>query len=676
MSAVSYLPILIIIAGLTFVGMSFFLYLQRRTTNKVRAKSQQSLEKEINDARSQLSFRLQLATNEEKEKPKFIEGRSPAQVLIPVLIAGVSLLYLANRMFGPEVSENGPGFVEGAQVATARVRETYQKAQMPEMLPSQPTEVAPPPPPAPTPPMQVVAQPTAPAPSAPTAAVKKEWRQARTPDFPALENFMGEIRNHQFVFIYDKADETFRIPKSKGSPLLSSLSAWKKWTEHYKIPTEKCDWRTLPRCQKSNGKKIFVILPGNWNFNQIEKLMAQGEHIILFGMPYQLFDPKRNKPVNFKNLVFEKFNKDVENWLIVRGDQALTLGLDAGLRLSVPPLFANYRVRSSTPHATGVAPEGFAAPVRLDIVKDTRARVIWMDFTPDIKGPTEGIQAGIFRYLLRKKHWSFSNWPSKSSVTAMLLLETQDLAKDAKEIRAALRENYLDDTPIAWIVDSKQFKSEAKLGDQDSVICRISFAGDSLPVAAKKVSDCKAAVRLHTRTDVAGITTNDPSIAPVTYDALNSHHLEFLFVRNNSPSPMPYAMKSGREYVVVLPTSYNTLFTLSPKAAEQHFRIARNSNSLSLVTMPASQFLAGAKFFRDLYKNISSVQGRFVSAGEFTEWRTSRERLLWGESVLAATSAKYQPFSLRVDETGSLLPQGLNGTPDRMPASVMPEDEK
>ena len=173
-----------------------------------------------------------------------------------------------------------------------------------------------------------------------------------------------------------------------------------------------------------------------------------------------------------------------------------------------------------------------------------------------------------------------------------------------------------------------------------------------------------------------GVTTHDPTIPNFVYDALSSNHIGLLFIRTNADSPMPYTVKSGREILVVLPTSYNTLLSMTQKAAEQHFKAARNASTLSLIAMPVSQFLQNAKTFRELYKNISMAQGRFTSAEEFTEWRASRERLLWGESLIASTSAKYQPFSLRVDETGSLMPQGLNGIPDRMPASTLPDDEK
>ncbi len=643
--------------ALALGGMTFLLYLQGKFAQRIRKKSVTPTEAESHLLKRHMPFTLDF-----KVKPSTfaniskIRGHSPAQILILILLLGTAVMALFDEWSVRE-EEVLTELSTQHQVSTP----VAQQVLPPVATPATPQSV----------------------PSLPDEALptfnQHRWTEQKTPDFPDLKSFLADLKHYQFILVYDRAEEGFQIPKTKISPLLKSLEAWRKWTAHYKLRTEKCDFKTLSKCQKSSDKHIFVILPGNWNFSQLETLMAQNENIILFGMPFQIYDKKRERPVNFKNLVFEKFNKEVQNWLIVKGDQALTLGLNAGTRLNIPPLHTSYRVLSQTPHAVGIPPDGFAPPIRLDIIKDTKSRMVWLDFLPEIKGPSEPIQAGVFRYLLKKKHWSFANWPHKALFTSALFVETQKPKTDIPAIRKALAELNLGDMAVSWIVDAKSVTETIKASTHDSFFCRLSFkTAKDMVDAVRLVDDCKKTLKKHFSQDALGVMTADNPIQPFTYDSIANNQMQMLVTRINAASPMPYVVKSDKDYLVVVPTSYNTLYSLAPNIADRHFRAARNSASFSHVFLTAEQFLANPKTFKDLVEKINSVQAQVLSAAELREWRISREKLLFGESVLAETSSKYMPFSLRVDGSGVLIPQGLNGTPDRLPASVpeTPADEK
>jgi len=571
------------------------------------------------------------------------EGYTPSQVLVGFLMIGLSSLYLADHFFSAPNSTRQSVSTESTESKPQVIKELRPEKKI-SSVPPKPVKVL----------------------------KARNWQKEKTSDFPELARLLPDLRTHELIFVYDLADKNIKIPSAKVSPLLKSLALWLKWSKHHQLKTESCSWKNLSNCQKNSSQRIFVVLPGRWKFDLIEKLMSQGERLILFGMPYQVFEKKR---IHFKNLVFEKNSKETNSWLTVRGDQALTLGLEAGYRMSAPPLLTSYRVRTSFPHAIGASEDG-EHPVRLGIIPDSRARVVWLDFAPQTSGPAETIQAGIFRFLLRKKHFSFASWPYRSNMASAIFIESTDLSSEVPAVHKSLFENQISDLPLAWIVRPQSITNPVNLSREDSVLCQLSFEKvKSIQEGVNLINDCRERVKRMTSQEIAGIALEDIRPSSLVYDSLYYSQVPFLLTKTLSDSPMPVLQKSERHSIVVLPKSYNTLLSLSPRLTEEHFHLAVETGSFSQVYTSAEQIRSNTSVLKVLFSNVNKYDGRFLSAEDLAQWMTSRDQLLRGESVLAEMTSKYLPYSLRVDENGRLLSQGINGVPDRMPAAVVPYAE-
>ena len=255
-----------------------------------------------------------------------------------------------------------------------------------------------------------------------------QWRRAIDEDLPRLPVVLETAKVKKFIVPYSDKDIGWLF---EGVNLRRvALDHWESFARQNEFIVLSCKWKNLINCLAAHDDEVLLVLPGYWDFESLEHALADGASVITYGPPAQLFTETKDNVIQWQGLTFEEVHKSEGGALILRGDQLMTLGFDAGRILKACSPCKGFRATSNLPQAVSIGHvfnAGGEKETRLFAKTMGSGRFVWMDFVPDpiYNGPEvntihlNALLSSIFRYFSRPTYSALAMWP-QAAISAAL----------------------------------------------------------------------------------------------------------------------------------------------------------------------------------------------------------------------------------------------------------------
>lgn len=508
--------------------------------------------------------------------------------------------------------------------------------------------------------------------------VQASWSALPEIGLPQMEQRAALLRKRGVALVASREDEGRLI---QGQPLTAMAKKhWQQFFLRWDIPYRICDWYGLAACM---GDRIGIVMPGAWDFTQLEQRLSSGADFILYGPPVSVLT--KHHPIQWQGLIFEPYSNDAETrYLTLRGDQLLTLGFDAGTIIFVDRAFKGYRVFSDTPQAIGIDTDrtlGGVVDTRLYAGQVGKGRLVWLDFAPDqLSQPDtvnvrhhEALSAAVFRYLLGESYSSWAMWPDGKRFAGVISEDSEDKFHYAEEI-AQMVDN--DDFPITWFILSNEAQLNRSLTQRMAEVGEVACHGDShvpFPLGnllnqTERLARCRKVIETITGHTPKGFRPPEEKYNGDTINAVASIEMSYYMAENNMDRLVPviYQENGGTRELVSLPRmgsdDYEMWHTLKLNGTES-LQLAEDELAWVSIVGGFLPFSFHTQYMNKK-ENIAVVEyyGRrfrqpdcyFATAGQIAEWWRVRTSLMNGTPVAEGVLLKYRPVRLQVDAQGQL----------------------
>lgn len=505
------------------------------------------------------------------------------------------------------------------------------------------------------------------------------WVRQVDEKLPRLNALLPLLRERGVALIGAEAD--FRRDAG-GRRSINAVAAdqWKKFLNAHRVGYRSCSWQVvLDGCAEAG---IHIILPGPWNLKTVERLLGRDASLLFYGPPAQSFSGLA--PFELHGLRFTRKQFERPTHLALAGDQALTLGFDAGLVIAAATAFTGYAAQSAAPQAVAMDNSRFIGgelQTRLYARRAGNGRLVWMDFSPNVRdhGDTlnarhlEALNAAVFRYLLRREYSGWATWPGGRRFAGMISEDTEDKFERAQRVAKLARRL---DLPMTWFILSNEAQQHRALLRELAETGEIACHGDSH--ASFSTSDRASQVRrlARCRKVLAEVAGAMPRAFRPPYEQHNDATIDA--VANNGMTHY-FAEAGGDRAVPVLQLSQTTGVTLVslPRIGADDYELwhlqklgYRESIEHADHELLWAETLGGllafdfhTQFVDDEHLRVVEHYGRrlqreevfLATAGEIADWWRVRDNLNRRKTVAADRISRYQPVLLRVRADGSLV---------------------
>lgn len=507
---------------------------------------------------------------------------------------------------------------------------------------------------------------------------ESSWVTLPETGLPSMERRVARLRSRGVALVASRADEERAINGQR----INAMAArhWQQFFVRWNIPYRLCDWHELSACMEG---RIGIVLPGSWQLKEMEWALYDGASLLLYGPPATVLAEQR--PLQWRGLTFAPFaNGSEPRYIVLRGDQLLTLGFDAGLILQADNAIKGYRVFSDSPQAIGISTDrtmGGVVDTRVYAKGVGKGRLVWMDYAPDQFSQPESINerhlqalnAAVFRYLLGESYAGWATWPEGKVFAGLISEDSEDKFHYAERIVKMVRANAF---PITWFILSNEAQQHRSLTQRMAEVGEVACHGDShvafpmggLPKQTERLARCTKALQTITGHTPRGFRPPEERYNGDTINAVASIGMSYYMAESTMDRMVPVVMREngGTRELVSLPRmgadDYEMWHTLKLNG-EESLRLADDQLAWVSVVGGFLPFSFHTQYM-DKQENVAVVEhyGRrfqqpdcyFSTAGQIADWWRARTGLVSGEVVTKAVLAKYRPVRLRVNAQGQL----------------------
>lgn len=509
------------------------------------------------------------------------------------------------------------------------------------------------------------------------------WQRVTDNKLPNLPSLLAKINIKGFIVPYSNKDIDWLF---NGINLRQyTLKHWRNFAKRHQLYIKQCRWKNLTKCHTENNDGIILVLPGHWDFESLDIALTNGANIIAYGPPTQLFSDAKNKLIQWHGLTFAETLKKESGGLILRGDQLLTLGFDAGLILKAYSPFEGFRAISKSPQAISIGnvyDAGGENETRLFAKTIGSGRLIWMEFAPDPKDHSpvinvkhlNALNASIFRYLSRQTYSVIAMWPQAKHFAALIEQDTEDQFDKAEAIIDLVNKK---DYPISWYILSNEALKHRQLTQKMSQMGEIACHGDNHGLFTKSSRQDQVIRIARCQKVLAEITSIKPLAFRPPEEAYNSSTVDAIvnngmthYIANNTPDravpEIHISLDSGKS-LVSIPRLVSDDYEM------WHTRNLNHANTISLMDEEISwvshigglymysfhtqhmgnpDHLNAIEYLGDKLKQLDAY---FTTSKNIADWWRFRTALQRNEWVTEEQFSHFNPVLLSVSEDGQLI---------------------
>ena len=508
------------------------------------------------------------------------------------------------------------------------------------------------------------------------------WQRMVDKQLPSLPAILSQVKNKIFIIPFSEHDADWLVDGVNMRKY--AFAHWVNFAQNQHFSIVQCEWKKLVTCQARHRHPFILVLPGYWDFAALDAALAHGANAIAYGPPAQLYKGNEDTTIAWHGLDFQKILKKEAGSIILRGDQLLTLGFDAGLILNAYSPFEGFKATTDSAQAISIGDT-----YRPGGVKETRlyaqtvgpGRLVWLDFAPDpINNPPElnithlnALMAAIFRYLSRQSYSAIATWPQAREYAGLIEEDTEDRYLNAKKvIRLVQDRNY----PISWFILSNVALRHRDLTRQLANTGEIACHGDNHGIFTKntrreqviRIARCQKV--LHEITGIKPLAFRPPEeeYNSATIDAIANNGMTHYIANYTSDRPVPEIQESL--------TTKNSLVSIPRMVSDDydlwHTRDLDHDDTIRMITRETDwmQYIGGLYMYSfhtqymDKRDNLNAIQflgnklqeskAYFATAGNIAHWWRFRTNLQAGKPGSELEFNEFKPILLSVTEQGNL----------------------
>jgi len=510
-----------------------------------------------------------------------------------------------------------------------------------------------------------------------------QWGRQIDGQLPDLKTALASLSAQGIIIPYGNKDIGWLFGGTNLREI--TLRHWRHFAERHNLKIKQCKWARLDHCRGQDGDWIIVVLPGHWDFDALDAVLAGGANVIAYGPPAQLFESLETATVRWQGLTFEKIIKKESGAIALRGDQKLTLGFDAGLIIETYPPFVDFRALAETPQAITIHDDyeaGGEIETRLYAKEVGKGRFVWLEFAPDPvdNGPEvnvghlNALMAAIFRYFSRQPYSALAQWPDGKPFSALIEEDTEDLYKNAKNVIDLLnRKAY----PITWFILSNEALKYRWLTHRMSEVGEIACHGDNHAPFTKssqqeqmiRIARCQKVLKTITGIKPLAFRPPEEKYNDYTVDAILNNGMTHYLAKNAVDRAVPelqVSLLNGKS-LVSIPRLVNDDYEMWEMRNLDYARTVRvmenevewmrriggvYSYSFHSQYMGDNDKLEAIEFLGD---KIRTSGAYFGTSKDIADWWRFRIALLDKEAINDNQLKRFNPILLTVNEQGALI---------------------
>ena len=507
------------------------------------------------------------------------------------------------------------------------------------------------------------------------------WKRSVDDNLPDLKSVLRKLKPHKFIIPYSDDDNNWLVDGVSLRRI--AISHWQNFIDDINFSTIECRWAALDKCLSENKSSVVLVLPGYWDFTQLNNALEHGARVLIYGPPAQLFKVK-TRELKWSGLAFKAVLKNEGGPLILRGDQLLTLGFDAGLIIDVISPFGGYQVDSDSPEAITIGytiESGGVHETRLFAKTTGAGRLVWMDFPPAPQDNSadvnvihlRALMASILRYLSKQSYSAIATWPAAKDFAAMIEEDTEDKFANAQNVLKLVKNRTC---PISWYILSNEALKNRQLTQALAKNGEIGCHGDNHGVFTKssrreqliRISRCQKVLQ-----EVTGVTPHafrppEEEYNSDTIDAISNAGMDH-YIANHAPDravPEIQLSESDKKSLVSIPRMVSDDFELwhtrdlssgeTIKQLDNEITWMHNIHGLYMFSFH-TQFMKSQDNLHAIKHIIDALQRSdvyFATSGNIAQWWRFRTALQQGGHVTGNEFSKFNPVILVVDKKGEL----------------------
>lgn len=515
-----------------------------------------------------------------------------------------------------------------------------------------------------------------------------QWQRVIDTKLPDLDSVLASVKRKTFIIPYSDKDAEWLV---NGINLRHfALNHWNHFAKQNGFTTLPCRWKKLTQCQAKHRNSIILVLPGFWDFTALDEALANGTSIVAYGPPAQTFSSAKDKEIKWHEITFKEVLKKESGEIILRGDQLLTLGFDAGLILKAYSPFTSFIALSKFPQALSIGSSlevGGENETRLYAKNLGSGRLVWMEFSPHPSDNNpeinvvhlNALMASIFRYLFRQPFSSIATWPFAKPFAAILEEDTEDLFVNAKAVLALAEEK---DFPISWFILSNEALKYRWLTRKMANVGEIACHGDNHGVFTKssrqeqvvRIARCQKVLEKITGIKPLAFRPPEEQHTSATIDAIINNNMTH-YIANYSPDravpEIQYSLTNKKTLVSIprmVSDDYEMWSTRQLNKMDSIILVNDQvewMNHIGGLYMYSfhSQFMGNIdnlKVIEHMVDKLKQSDAYFETSKNIADWWQFRTALQQGNSNNTDSAEKFSQFNpmiLSVDATGQLTIQ-------------------
>lgn len=510
-----------------------------------------------------------------------------------------------------------------------------------------------------------------------------KWQRMVDNNLPNLSSVLASTEINRFIVPYNNIDKKWLLNGINIRQV--AFNHWNNFASRNNLIIEECRWENIRQCQRKHSDAVILVLPGFWNFEALDIALKNDANVIIYGAPSQLFRKSKDFKINFHGLVFEEVQKNEGKPLVLRGDQLLTLGFDAGLILDAESPFDSYITRSETSQAISIDSTysaGGDIQTRLYAKSLQSGRFVWMDFAPDQldNGPginvthLNALMASIFRYLSHTTYSAIAMWPEAKPFAALIEQDTEDKFHNTEEIVKLVEQKGF---PISWYILSNEAVTQRELTRRMSKVGEIACHGDNHSVFSIskardqviRIARCQKVLTELTGVKPLAFRPPEEKYTSSTIDAIVNNGMTH-YIANNSPDR---AVPEIQQSLVNQKTLVSIPRVVSDDYEMWHTRKLNKTESVSLIddeinwinNIGGIYMYSFHSQFMGKSDNVSAIEhmgGRlknsdayFTTSNNIADWWRFRTAMQQHESTTVEQFSRFKPILLSVTKEGQII---------------------
>lgn len=508
------------------------------------------------------------------------------------------------------------------------------------------------------------------------------WQRVIDNKLPDLATVLAPMKTKTFIVPYSNKDTDWLFD---GLNLRQyALKHWHNFARRNQFTVIRCKWKKLTRCQRAHKDGIILVLPGHWDFEALDTALANGANVIAYGPPAQLFSDSKDTVIKWHGLTFKEVLKKEGGAIILRGDQLLTLGFDAGLILKAYSPFEGFLTNSESAQAVSIGNvyhAGGENETRLYANKTGSGRLVWMEFAPDPTDNNPGVNvkhldalmAAIFRYLSRQTYSAIAMWPQAKQFAALIEQDTEDQFENAEAVIELVEEKGY---PISWYILSNEALKHRQITRDMAKTGEIACHGDNHGIFTKssrrdqvvRIARCQMVLTEITGVKPLAFRPPQEEHNSSTVDAILNNGMTH-YIANSSPDravPEMQISLVNQKSLVSIPRLVSDDFEM------WHTRNLNHTSTIKLMDDEISwmSHIGGLYMysfhtqFMDNTDNLEAIEymgdklkqldAYFTTSKNITDWWRFRTALQRGEWDTMEQFSRFDPVLLSVTKEGQL----------------------